>query len=289
MAKTAVDYTKRAPFNKTAFTAAYAAEFKGVPKYNAASIPDLLGMLEMMEQDHAITDIRWMAYLLATTFIESSQTVKIAILGKNKHGHQVRRTAKVWRNFKPIDESEHGRKRAYGPAVKLYSLPDGSMRVTEADGKQWTVLANGHIHGDLQDQDHGVDWRHRPSDRYRAASGMEYQYFGRGYVMLTWWDNYVRTGFMIGVGLDLLLDPDLAYEPKIAYKIISTGMLTGQGFAHRHKFTDYFHGNLTDYVGARAMVNGKSGQHEIAGLAERFEHVLRASSPGGTPIGGSAS
>jgi hypothetical protein len=117
---------------------------------------------------------------------------------------------------------------------------------------------------------------------------MENRYDGRGYVMLTWWDNYVRTGFMIGVGLDLLFDPDLTYEPKISYRIISVGMLTGQGFSNRHKFQDYFHGNHTDYVGARAMVNGKSGQHEIAGLAERFERVLRAAA-GGSPAGGSAS
>jgi predicted chitinase len=116
---------------------------------------------------------------------------------------------------------------------------------------------------------------------------MEKRYDGRGYVQLTWWDNYVKTGFMIGVGLDLLFDPDLAFDPKIAYKIISTGMLKGQGFANGHKFQDYFRGEHTDYVGARAMVNGKSGQHEIGGFAERFERVLRASASG-APVGGSS-
>jgi len=288
MAKTAVDYTKRAPFNKTAFVAAYTTEFKGVPKYNAASIPDLVGMLEMLEQDHAITDTRWMAYMLATTFIESSHTVKIVVQGKNKHGHPINRTAKVWRNFAPVEEKGHGRTRRYGKAVKIYSLPDGSVRVTEADGEQWTVLANGHLQADQKNQKHGAAPTGPSSPIYLAASGMEKNYDGRGYVQLTWWDNYVKTGFMIGMGLDLLFDPDLAFDPKIAYKIISVGMLTGQGFANKHKFQDYFHGDHTDYVGARAMVNGKSGQHEIAGLAERFERVLRACASG-APAGGSAS
>jgi len=178
--------------------------------------------------------------------------------------------------------------RRYGKVVKLYPLPDGSVRVTEADGEQWTVLPIGHLQADHKHQKHGAPPDGRSSDIYLAAAGIEKRYDGRGYVQLTWWDNYVKTGFLIGVGMDLLLDPDLAFDPKIAYKIISTGMLTGQGLANGHKFQDYFHGNHTDYVGARAMVNGKSGQHEIAGLAERFERVLRAAASG-TPAAGSAS
>ena len=65
-------------------------------------------------------------------------------------------------------------------------------------------------------------------------------------------------------------------EPKTAYEIISTGMRTGGSFANRHRFAAYFHGTRTDYVTARAMVNGSSGQHEVAGFAERFEKVLFA-------------
>ena len=239
MAQTAVDYAKHAPYDKTKFVAAYTAEFKGVPKFNAASIPDLLGMLEAMEQDHAITDIRWMSYLLATTFIESSHTVKIVVQGKNKHGHPVNRTAKVWRNFAPVEEKGHGSTRRYGKAVKLYPLPDGSVRVTEADGELWTVLANGHLQADHKHQKHGAPPDGRSSDIYLAAAGIEKRYDGRGYVQLTWWDNYVKTGFLIGIGMDLLLDPDLAFDPKIAYKIISTGLLTGQGVANGHKLQDY--------------------------------------------------
>jgi hypothetical protein len=72
-------------------------------------------------------------------------------------------------------------------------------------------------------------------------------------------------------------DPDLVDEPDIAYKIISTGMRTGKGFANGRQFSQFFHGDHTDYVHARSMVNGKSHQHEIGALAQKFENVLFAS------------
>ena len=100
MATTEVDYRKGGTFSKTAFMTAYTAQFKNVPKYNAASIPDLVRMVEMMEQDPTITDIRWMAYMLATTFIESAETVKVKRQSKNKKGQVVVRTAKVWRELR---------------------------------------------------------------------------------------------------------------------------------------------------------------------------------------------
>lgn len=153
MATTEVDYRKRDTFNKAAFMTAYTAQFKSVPKYIAASIPDLVRMVEMMEQDPTITDIRWMAYMLATTFIESAETVRVKRTTKDKKGHPVVRTAKVWRNFAPIEEKGHGQHKRYYRPAKVKELPDGTVRVTEWDGDQWTVSKNGHQHR------LGVNWR----------------------------------------------------------------------------------------------------------------------------------
>jgi predicted chitinase len=113
--------------------------------------------------------------------------------------------------------------------------------------------------------------------RYVADDGEELYYFGRGFVQLTWWDNYIRTGVLLGLGVDLLLDPDSVDDPVIAYKIISMGMRTGKGFANGRTFSQFFHGDCTDYVHARSMVNGTSHQHEIGAIAQRFENVLFAS------------
>lgn len=49
---------------------------------------------------------------------------------------------------------------------------------------------------------------------------------------------------------------------------------TGFGFANGKKFPHYFFGMYTDYVGARAMVNGSDHATDIAAIAASFEKVL---------------
>jgi hypothetical protein len=275
--RTHKDYGQYEPFDHDAFRNNYVAEFKNVEKFNAASVPDLVAYLEMMERDPNVTDLRWMAYMLATAFIETSQTVRITKSTKDKRGHLVTRKVKVWRNFLPIEEKGHGTGKDYQRPVKVKALDDGGARVTEWDGDQWLVSPAGatrplpHNHG----RGASADIAARP--RYVADDGDERSYFGRGFVQLTWWDNYVGTGVLLGLGLDLLFDPDSVDEPEIAYKIISTGMRTGKGFANGRTFSQFFHGDHTDYVHARSMVNGKSHQHEIGGIAQKFESVLFAS------------
>jgi hypothetical protein len=273
------EYLGCGPFDKNAFRTAYAAELGSVPKYNTASLPDLISMLEMIERDPAIIDIRWGAYMLATTFIESSTTIKVSKESKDKHGRTVVRTTTVWRNFSPIEERGHGRTYKYGKPVKVKRLPDGTARVTEYDGEQWIVSANGAARptGKSPHRLGVAPTIAQPATSYQQDDGDEKHYYGRGFVQLTWWSNYARTGALLGRGLDLLFDPDLVEDPALAYQIISTGMRTGLGFANGHTFSQYFHGSHTDYVHARAMVNGHSGEREVADIAERFERTLFAS------------
>lgn len=106
------------------------------------------------------------------------------------------------------------------------------------------------------------------------VAGDEFAYYGRGYVQLTWWANYASTGATIGRGLDLLFDPESVKIPDIAYKIMSTCMRTGQGFANGRRFATYFYGKTKYYTSARAMVNGTDHNTEIAALAELFEEML---------------
>jgi len=266
-------------FDKGAFRSAYVAELSRGEKFNVPSIPDLVEYLEMMERDPAITDIRWMAYMMATAFIESAQTVKMTKTTKTGRGHRVSRKVKVWRNFTPIEEKGHGKGRLYEKPVKVKALDDGGARVTEWDGNQWQVSPTGVVKELHKNQKRGVEPGVKRDPRYTADDGDEISYFGRGYVQLTWWNNYLDTGLLLGLGLDLLLDPDLVDEPKIAYRIISTGMRTGKGFANKRTFSQFFHGDHTDYVHARAMVNGKSHQQEIGVIAQKFENVLVAAVP----------
>lgn len=43
--------------------------------------------------------------------------------------------------------------------------------------------------------------------------------------------------------------------------------------ANGKSFSRYFHDDVTDYIGARAMVNTQ-GAEEVAGYAEAFERIL---------------
>ncbi len=100
-------------------------------------------------------------------------------------------------------------------------------------------------------------------------------YYGRGYVQLTWEDNYKYLGNKIGLGNKLHITPDLALNPEIAYKIMSHGMRNAS--FTKYNLKNYLVGSYTDYVGARKIINGTDKDHLIAGYAEKFELLLKLS------------
>ena len=50
-------------------------------------------------------------------------------------------------------------------------------------------------------------------------------YYGRGFVQLTWYENYEKAGDVLGI--DLLNNPSLALDLEIATKILFHGMIDG--------------------------------------------------------------
>jgi hypothetical protein len=268
-------------YDQGAFQKAYAQQFKGVQKFNLASMPDLLFVLGKIGADPRITDIRWAAYMLATTFIESSHTVKVNKETIDKKGRHKSHKVKVWRNFAPIGEAGHGKGLRYHLPVKVKRVSAGNAQVTEYDGDQWVVNAGSGLPRQLHgDQDRGVDANTRASRVYSKDDGDEQYYYGRGYVQLTWWNSYAGAGVALGRGLALLFEPELVNDPDTAYQILSTGMYTGGIYANKHQFSQFFCGGHTDYVGARNMVNPgakHANKVEVAEIALRFEAVLFAS------------
>lgn len=100
-------------------------------------------------------------------------------------------------------------------------------------------------------------------------------YYGRGYVQLTHRDNYLAIGRAFGIGDELYINPDKAFEPEIAYFATSYGMRNGtftQGF---HKLSDYIIGKKCNYKEARQIINGKDRWMEIAKKAKKIEILLR--------------
>ena len=268
-------YAYQGTYDKTKFAQQYASSFAKVGTFSRASIPDLVSVLSKIEADKRVVDLRWTAYMLATVLKETSHTVRVA-----SHG----RTKKLWRNFTPIEEIGHGAGRPYHHPTKVKRLPGGDARVTEWAGGQWTIPAHGGVPKPLH---RGGGALHDKSDVMSAVylhdDGVPNQYFGRGYVQLTWWDNYAATGVVINRGISLLFNPQLALDQAIAYEIMAKGLTTGKAFAHGRRFSKYFTGTQSDYLHARDMVNPGAKQpekKEFAVTAQLFENVLMASRSG---------
>lgn len=166
------------------------------------------GMQAIMDRWHlsGFTDLRWLAYMLGTTYHETASTMY------------------------PIEEFGKGKGRMYGKKIKQsgqpYTFPD-------------------HI------------------------------YYGRGYVQITWYENYERMGRILGVSL--LEHPELALRPDIAADIMIEGMTKKVSF--KGDFTGkslemYFNETKEDWINARRIINGTDKDELIAGYAKRFYRIL---------------
>jgi hypothetical protein len=126
-------------------------------------------------------------------------------------------------------------------------------------------------------------------------------FFGRGYVQLTFEENYRMAGQKLagtvieiqnkdGSKRELTIDkdtfvkqPDLVMQPTASYQILARGMREGW-FRRRKdkrpfKLSDFIkEGSAPDYKGARNIINHPSSSADkFAGFADKFELILRAS------------
>lgn len=117
------------------------------------------------------------------------------------------------------------------------------------------------------------------SEAWRKANLRYWPWYGRGYVQLTWEENYLRAGQRLG--LDLTTDPDRVMEPSIASTILVRGMI--EGWFTGRKLGEFVGGHGTDFRGARRVVNGTDRAAEIARLAEDYQKALAAEPPASEP------
>lgn len=121
-----------------------------------------------------------------------------------------------------------------------------------------------------------TDSTFQPIKEYRARKGTKLRatqdrywlsgFYGRGYVMITWEDNYRKFG--------IADNPDKALEPETAYDILSRGMREGK--FTKFKLSDFINARQVDYFNARQVVNGHDWAEEIAENARKFERILKA-------------
>lgn len=146
--------------------------------------------------------------------------------------------------------------------------------------------------------DQVTDWRHaaymlatawhetaktmRPIAEYGRGVGKKYGlpdkktghiYYGRGYVQLTWPENYQGMGQALGI--DLYNEPDKAMQPDVAYAIMSRGMRKGSFTGV--KLSTYINDVKCDYLHARKIINLMDCAELIAGYAVKIEGMFNQS------------
>lgn len=108
-----------------------------------------------------------------------------------------------------------------------------------------------------------------------TVQGDGYLYRGRGYVQITGRANYQKMTDKLSLtgDEDLILHPDSALHPDIAYRIMSFGMRKGS-FTGK-KLTDYINAGACDYNNARRIINALDQADKIEGYAVNFESILK--------------
>lgn len=105
-----------------------------------------------------------------------------------------------------------------------------------------------------------------------TESGDGYRFRGRGYIQITGRANYAK--FSEIVGCDLIVEPDKALDPVLAYIILREGMIRGLFTGKR--LANYIEGDKCEYVNARKVINGLDRAHLIARMARLIDAVLHS-------------
>lgn len=123
----------------------------------------------------------------------------------------------------------------------------------------------------------------QPIEEYGGWNTSYAPWFGRGYVQLTWEENYEKQQEKLGaieqvhiyrIPYQVHDDWNLALVPSTSALVTVGGMRDGD-FTGK-KLSDYITSGSVDYVNARRIVNGTDRAEQIAGYAREYEIALRA-------------
>ena len=95
-------------------------------------------------------------------------------------------------------------------------------------------------------------------------------YVGRGFVQLTWEENYRNASAALSLidDRDLVAHPEIALDSLIATRVMFRGM--AEGWFTGRKLGQYFNDDTDDAVNARQIINGNDCDMKIAGYHDLF-------------------
>lgn len=112
----------------------------------------------------------------------------------------------------------------------------------------------------------------RNAAAWRKKNLRYWPWYGRGFVQLTWEKNYQRAAQKLGIPFDK--QPELALQPGPATKVAVTGMR--EGWFTSRDLDDFITLQRSDFKGARAIINGRDKDDEIAAIAVQYDKLLKA-------------
>lgn len=115
----------------------------------------------------------------------------------------------------------------------------------------------------------------RPYGKRLKMNGSAYKdteaiFYGRGFMQLTWYENYDKAGKKLGQ--NFMHNPDGVMDMGNAVKILFLGML--EGWFTGKKLSTYINAEKTDFINARRIINGTDKASLIAGYADKFLEAM---------------
>ena len=108
------------------------------------------------------------------------------------------------------------------------------------------------------------------SENWRKNNLRYYPYYGRGFVQITWEENYRKFSKLLNT--DFVKYPDKVMELNNSFFILTYGFK--HGIFTGKKISDYITDIKKDYRGCRRCINGMDKADLIASYANIFEQIL---------------
>lgn len=174
--------------------------------------------------------------------------------------------------FDAIRQSPFGGKLTQGQIDGINALNAAWQHDGDGDPHKLAYVLATAYHETADTMQPIAEYGHGKGRPYGAVDATGKAPYGRGFVQLTWRDNYLRADRELGLGGRLAANYDLALEPDIAAPIAIRGMM--EGWFTGKKLADYIGGGKLDFVDARRIINGIDRADTIALYAKQFDHAL---------------
>lgn len=175
---------------------------------------------------------------------------------------------------------DHVRITLFGGVLKQSQIDGLNSILDEWENKELNDIR--HLAYMLATCHHETDRTIKPIVEYGKGKGRKYGqrlkmngkpytdtkniFYGRGFVQLTWYENYKKAGDILGI--DFISFPEKTLDLNIATRIMFEGMM--DGWFTGKKLSDYFNKSKEDWLNARRIINGTDKASLISDYAHKY-------------------